>query len=77
MFGRVSPLAFFYALFAFSVLAVATPWGAPTTTPPVTTTVTVTAPGSTTTVSSGNCNTGPIQCCKSVESVSSLNQIHS
>ncbi|KAI0087235.1 fungal hydrophobin-domain-containing protein [Irpex rosettiformis] len=71
MFGRVSPLAFFYALFAFSVLAVATPWGAPTTTPPTTTTVTVTAPGTTTTASAGNCNTGPIQCCQSTESSSS------
>ncbi|KAI0777859.1 fungal hydrophobin-domain-containing protein [Irpex lacteus] len=73
MFGRVSPLAFFYALFAFSVLAVATPWGAPpTTTPPPTKTITVTAPPSTTTISAGNCNTGPIQCCQSTESASSV-----
>ncbi|KAI0343784.1 fungal hydrophobin [Trametopsis cervina] len=73
MFGRVTPLAFFYALFAFSVLAVATPWGAPTTTPATTKTITVTAtaPGTTTTESAGNCNTGPIQCCQSTEAASS------
>ncbi|KAI0700336.1 fungal hydrophobin-domain-containing protein [Cytidiella melzeri] len=73
MFGRVSPVAFFYALFAFSLLAVATPWGAPptTTTPAVTETVTVTAAGPTTTVSAGNCNTGPIQCCQSTEAATS------
>ncbi|PAV14909.1 fungal hydrophobin [Pyrrhoderma noxium] len=48
------------------LLAVATPWGAP---PPVTTTVTVTAPASSTPVS--QCNTGPIQCCQSTQTASS------
>ncbi|KAI0802002.1 fungal hydrophobin-domain-containing protein [Irpex lacteus] len=72
MFGRVSPLSFSSALFAFSVLAVATPWGAPpTTTHPATTkTITGTAPAATKT-SAGNCNTGPIQCCQSLQSATS------
>ena len=63
----------FYALFALFALAAATPapvekrWGTPTTTTthPVTTTITVTAPGATGTVAAGNCNTGPVQCCNS------------
>ena len=68
----------FYALFALFALAAATPapvekrWGTPTTTTthPVTTTITVTAPGATGTVAAGNCNTGPIQCCQSTTTVS-------
>ena len=70
----------FYALFALFALAAATPapvekrWGTPTTTTthPVTTTITVTAPGATGTVAAGNCNTGPIQCCQSTTTVSGL-----
>ncbi|KAF5376761.1 hypothetical protein D9757_009470 [Collybiopsis confluens] len=69
MFSRLST-ACFYVLFAFAVLAAATPGGHPgtTTPPPVTTTVTVTAPPTTTTITSGGCTTGPIQCCDSTES---------
>lgn len=55
-----------YVLLSLSVLAAAKPWGAP---PPTTTTVTVTAPAPTVTTVS-QCNTGPIQCCQQVESVS-------
>lgn len=53
------------------ILAVATPWGSPTTTenPPATTTVTVT---STATAPVSQCNTGSIQCCNSTESSSSV-----
>ncbi|THG96686.1 hypothetical protein EW026_g5190 [Hermanssonia centrifuga] len=53
---------FVYALLSLSVLAVATPWGAP---PPVTVTVTATAPAVTETTVS-QCNTGSIQCCNQV-----------
>ncbi|KAJ3862514.1 fungal hydrophobin [Lentinula novae-zelandiae] len=71
MFFRISTVAF-YALFAFAILAAATPGGKPTTTvAPVTTTITVTAPATTTTITSGDCTTGPIQCCESTESASS------
>ena len=62
----------FYTLFALLALAVATP--APIAKrggEPATTTITVTAPGATSTaVSSGNCNTGPIQCCQTTTNVS-------
>ena len=62
----------FYTLFALFALAVATP--APIAKrggEPATTTITVTAPGATSTaVSSGNCNTGPIQCCQTTTNVS-------
>ena len=55
--------AFFYALFALSVLAAAIPHDSPPTQ-----TVTVTAaPAST---AAGDCNTGDIQCCEQVQSVS-------
>ena len=70
-----------YALFAFALLAAATPapgnmdmvnkrWGTPTTvsTVDVTTTITVTAPASTVTAVN-QCTTGPIQCCQGLESV--------
>ncbi|THH00141.1 hypothetical protein EW026_g2333 [Hermanssonia centrifuga] len=77
MFSRTSA-TFLYVFFALTVLAVATPnpgnakrWGSPTTTPAVTTTVTVTAPATTSTIAAGDCNTGPIQCCDSVQSASS------
>ncbi|EMD32496.1 hydrophobin [Gelatoporia subvermispora B] len=50
-----------------TLLAVATPWGQPTT---PTVTVTVTAPASTATEPASNCSTGPIQCCDSVETAS-------
>ncbi|KAJ3772478.1 fungal hydrophobin [Lentinula raphanica] len=72
MFSRISSIAF-YALFAFAILAAATPGGVkPTTTlPPVTTTITVTAPATTTTITSGSCTTGPIQCCDSTETAGS------
>ncbi|KIK58534.1 hypothetical protein GYMLUDRAFT_202384 [Collybiopsis luxurians FD-317 M1] len=72
MFSRLSTV--FYALFAFAILAAATPGGYPhtTTLPPVTTTVTVTAPPTTTTITgSGGCSTGPIQCCDSTETAGS------
>ncbi|THU98549.1 fungal hydrophobin [Dendrothele bispora CBS 962.96] len=56
-----------FALFAFAILAVAN--AMPGGKPPVT--VTVTAPPTTTTVAVSQCNTGPIQCCNSVQSASS------
>ncbi|KAJ4474838.1 fungal hydrophobin [Lentinula aciculospora] len=61
MFSRVSTVAF-YALSACAILAAATPGGQPTT-HPVTTTVTVTAPATTSTEPASSCSTGPIQCC--------------
>lgn len=71
MFARVYA-AFFYMFFALTLLAAATPLevrgGSPP--PPPTKTITVTAPGPT--VTGGQCNTGPIQCCNSVQAVSGL-----
>ncbi|KAI0812336.1 fungal hydrophobin-domain-containing protein [Irpex lacteus] len=73
MFSRISAIS----VLALTALAVATPapaekrWGSPTTTPATTKTVTVTAPGSTQTIPAGNCNTGAIQCCQSVQSANS------
>ncbi|KAH7915185.1 hydrophobin 2 [Hygrophoropsis aurantiaca] len=69
MFSRLSS-ASLYVLATCSVFAVATPWA---TTTPVTKTVTVTAtaPATTSTEPASQCNTGPIQCCDSVESASS------
>ncbi|KAI0693128.1 fungal hydrophobin-domain-containing protein [Cytidiella melzeri] len=72
MFSRLTAIS----LLALTTLAVATPapvekrWGSPTTTPAVTTTVTVAGP-TTTAIAPGDCNTGPIQCCSSTESASS------
>ncbi|RPD64626.1 fungal hydrophobin [Lentinus tigrinus ALCF2SS1-7] len=67
MFARI--LTYFYFLLSLSLLAVAYPGGSPP--PSKTTTVTVTAPASTVT-SASQCSTGDLQCCKSVESASSL-----
>ncbi|KAJ3969494.1 fungal hydrophobin [Lentinula raphanica] len=66
MFSRIST-AIFYAFFAFAILAAATPGNQP-----VTTTVTVTAPASTTTVSPGQCTTGDLQCCDSTTKAGSV-----
>ena len=63
MFARVYA-TILYVFFSVSLLAVATPWGVPTTTTP-TVTVTVTAPAPTVTTVS-QCNTGSIQCCDQV-----------
>ncbi len=60
MFARL------YILSTFALLAVATPWGEP---PPVTVTVTSTAPASTVTTVS-QCNTGSISCCNTVAQAS-------
>lgn len=79
MFSRVS-VVLSYAFFAFALLAVATPapaldnakrWATPTTPATVTTTITVTAPAATVTAVN-QCNTGSIQCCQGVQSVSRL-----
>ncbi|KAH7927952.1 fungal hydrophobin [Leucogyrophana mollusca] len=66
MFSRLTTISL-YAVAACSVFAVATPWD---TTTPVTKTVTVTAtaPATTVTEPATQCNTGPVQCCDSVES---------
>ena len=69
MFSRAAT-TFFYASVAFGLLAAATPnpgekrWGTPTKT------VTVTPPASTATEPASNCGTGKLQCCNSVQSVS-------
>ncbi|KAJ3748343.1 fungal hydrophobin [Lentinula detonsa] len=71
MFSRIST-ATFYAFSAFAILAVATPGGKPTTTtPPITTTITVTAPATTTTETAGQCTTGELQCCTTTETAGS------
>ncbi|TFK87824.1 fungal hydrophobin [Polyporus arcularius HHB13444] len=57
------------SLLSLAVLAVATPWGDPTTTT-VTVTETSTAPGSKSTEPASSCSTGPIQCCNSVQKAS-------
>ncbi|EJD01684.1 fungal hydrophobin [Fomitiporia mediterranea MF3/22] len=44
------------------------PGGEPTTKPATTSTVTVTAPASTSTQPASQCNTGDLQCCNSVQS---------
>ncbi|CAL1710925.1 unnamed protein product [Somion occarium] len=71
MFARL-PAALLYVFVALTVLAAATP--APLEARggvPPTQTITVTAPGPTVTESPGQCNTGPIQCCNSVQAASS------
>ncbi|OCH89174.1 fungal hydrophobin [Obba rivulosa] len=69
MFSRVSSILL---VFYLALLAVATPWGAPTTTKVTpTVTITVTAPGPTVTEPANQCTTGPIQCCDSTETSSS------
>ncbi|RPD65520.1 fungal hydrophobin [Lentinus tigrinus ALCF2SS1-7] len=70
MFARTSATL---SLISLLTLAVATPWNTPTTTPGTTVTVTITstAPATTVTEPAGDCSTGPIQCCDSVEEASS------
>ncbi|OCH85440.1 fungal hydrophobin [Obba rivulosa] len=68
MFART--YMFVAYILSLTLLAVASPWGAPTTTSTPTVTVTVTAPGSTATAVS-TCSTGSVQCCNSVQSASS------
>ncbi|KAI0071618.1 fungal hydrophobin [Panus rudis PR-1116 ss-1] len=58
----------FYVTFALTLLAAATP--KPWNTGP-TTTVTVTAPASTSTIPASACSTGPVQCCDSTETAGS------
>ena len=64
MFSRA--IAYFYFLFALTVLAAAMPGGQPPSTTTRTITVTQTASGPEPTSS---CTTGPIQCCQSIQSV--------
>ncbi|KAF9061189.1 hypothetical protein BDP27DRAFT_1301314 [Rhodocollybia butyracea] len=79
MFSRISTVAF-YVLFAFAVLAAASPGyqvvkrNNP---PPVTTTVTVTAPASTATIPASSCSTGPIQCCSTTQQSNNLSLLGS
>ncbi|KAF9039627.1 fungal hydrophobin [Hymenopellis radicata] len=69
MYARRAIAFFAYIFFTMTLLAAATPLDVRGGTPTVT--VTVTAPGSTATIPAGSCNTGPIQCCNSVQSGSS------
>ncbi|PIL27535.1 hypothetical protein GSI_10686 [Ganoderma sinense ZZ0214-1] len=74
MFSRA--VTCLYLILSLTILAAATPWQ--TTTPPVTTTVTVSTPSTpkTTTITvtapastpsgGSTCSTGPVQCCNSV-----------
>ncbi|KAF5354399.1 hypothetical protein D9758_010749 [Tetrapyrgos nigripes] len=64
MFSRISTLSFAAILFFTANLAVATDH-------PVTKTITVTAPPTTVTEPASQCNTGPIQCCNSVQKAGS------
>ncbi|EMD36640.1 hydrophobin [Gelatoporia subvermispora B] len=70
MLSRISGVLFVLYL---TLLAVATPWGQPTTSSTPTKTITVTAPGPTVTEPASQCSTGPIQCCDSTEMASSAN----
>ncbi|KAI0717353.1 fungal hydrophobin-domain-containing protein [Cerioporus squamosus] len=70
MFARTS-----LSVLSLAILAAAIPGGKPTTKPGTTVTVTktATAPGSTSTPPASSCSTGDIQCCNSVQSVSTPN----
>ena len=61
MFAKLSSV-----VLALPLLAVATPWGSPTTTQGKTTTVTVTTTATATPAPQSQCNTAPVQCCNSV-----------
>ncbi|ESK86853.1 hydrophobin [Moniliophthora roreri MCA 2997] len=70
MFSRVATIL--YALLALATLAAATRTPTTVTVDTCTTkTVTATAPACTVTQPASQCNTGPIQCCNSVESAKS------
>ncbi|KAL7284173.1 hypothetical protein ACG7TL_001455 [Trametes sanguinea] len=71
MFPRLTT---YVTVASVAVLAVATPnvkrWNTPTSTPASTKTITVTATAPAATETAGDCSTGPIQCCNSVQSAS-------
>ncbi|KAF5346289.1 hypothetical protein D9758_011495 [Tetrapyrgos nigripes] len=64
MFSRISTL--FFAVIAANLAGATDQWNEP-----ATTTITVTAPPTTVTEPASQCNTGPIQCCNSVDKAGS------